>query len=43
MKVILFGATGMLGKAFCESGLRDETVDNVLVIGPTQSAKPIQS
>src|SRR6266851_498461 len=33
MKVILFGATGMVGQAVLRECLRDETVDNVLVIG----------
>jgi uncharacterized protein YbjT (DUF2867 family) len=33
MKVILFGATGMVGQGVLRECLRDETVDNVLVIG----------
>jgi uncharacterized protein YbjT (DUF2867 family) len=33
MKVILFGATGMVGQGVLRELLRDETVDNVLVIG----------
>jgi uncharacterized protein YbjT (DUF2867 family) len=33
MKVILFGATGMVGQSVLRECLRDETVDNVLVIG----------
>jgi uncharacterized protein YbjT (DUF2867 family) len=33
MKVIVFGATGMVGQGVLRECLRDETVDNVLVIG----------
>src|SRR6266436_864056 len=33
MKVILFAATGMVGQGVLRECLRDETVDNVLVIG----------
>ena len=33
MKVILFGATGMVGQGVLRECLRDEAVDNVLVIG----------
>jgi len=33
MKVILFGATGMVGQGVLRECLRDETVDHVLVIG----------
>src|SRR6266436_336829 len=33
MKVIFFGATGMVGQGVLRECLRDETVDNVLVIG----------
>ena len=33
MKVILFGATGMVGQGVLRECLRDETVDDVLVIG----------
>jgi uncharacterized protein YbjT (DUF2867 family) len=33
MKVILFGATGMVGQGVLRECLRDETVDSVLVIG----------
>src|SRR6266576_3862464 len=33
MKVILFGATGMVGQGVLRECLRDETVDNVVVIG----------
>jgi len=33
MKVILFGATGMVGQGVLRECLRDETVDNVLAMG----------
>lgn len=33
MKVILFGATGMVGQAVLRECLRDQNVENVLVIG----------
>jgi len=33
MKVILFGATGMVGQGVLRECLRDETVDSVIVIG----------
>lgn len=33
MKVIVFGSTGMVGQGVLRECLRDETVDNVLVIG----------
>src|SRR6266851_3843493 len=39
MKVILFGATGMVGQGVLRECLRDETVDNVLVIGRNSSGE----
>ena len=35
MKVILFGATGMVGQGVLRECLRDDTVDSVLVVGRT--------
>jgi uncharacterized protein YbjT (DUF2867 family) len=37
MKVLLFGATGMVGQAVLRECLRDDTIDNVLAIGRTST------
>jgi len=37
MKVILFGATGMVGKGVLRECLRDDVVERVLVIGRSSS------
>ncbi len=39
MNVMLFGATGMVGQGVLRECLRDETVDNVLVIGRNSIAQ----
>ncbi len=39
MRVIVFGATGMVGQGTLEACLRDDTVTEVLVVGPSPTGR----